>query len=87
MNKKMHYKQLNHINAAADYITRIYKAALFYAQRGNDILADTNFKSSAQSNYSTQEKLAAWNYSECKYTIEASMHELLDIIRILTASL
>ena len=87
MNKKMHYKQLKHINATADYITRIYKTALHYAMRGDATLVDTNFKSSAQNNYSTREKLAAWNYRECKYTIEASGHELMDIIRILTASL
>lgn len=38
MNKKMHYKQLQHINATADYITRIYKTALHYAMRGDATL-------------------------------------------------
>jgi hypothetical protein len=87
MNRKIHYKQLKLINATADYITRLYKTALYSAQRGNDTLVDTNFKSSAQNNFSTREKLAAWNYRECRYTIEAAIYEMMDIIRILTASL
>jgi hypothetical protein len=73
MNKKMHYKQLQHFDKAAQDMTQNFKTAAWYADRGNEFSMQPNFAPTTQNGGASPQQVSQWNYRQCQLAIDAAL--------------